>query len=208
MVELLAFVARHGMVSSDQLARRFSTPPGEMRRRIDGLHQAGLLEVDDVLVALPALVRATREGARQAGVDLPPASLDLSRIHHSLALVDLSEDLLAEHAGSQWTTERELRRDRMRQAHQAGRWEPQRRVPDGLLRLPDGRRVAVELDLTPKRTARLDLLAGAYAVDPELDAVWWFLPSAQAAARMRAVVRERDLGHLIEPRARISKPLP
>jgi hypothetical protein len=208
MAELLAFVARHGLVSVDQLARRFFASIEDARQRLQELREFGLVEVDEVLVGFPAVVRATRQGARHAGVDLPPASLELGRVRHSLALVDLSIELLAAHPGSVWTTERELRRDRMREARRQRRWEPRRRVPDGLLRLPDGRRVAVELDLTAKRTARLDLLAGAYAVDPEVDAVWWFLPSEEAASRMRAVVGERDLGHLIEPRARVVAVLP
>lgn len=208
MAELVAYVARHGMLSVDQLARHFSLSGDTARRRLTDLHAAGLLEVDEILVGAPALVRATRRGITRSGVDLSPASLDLARIHHSLALVDLCEDLLAEHPGGVWTTERELRRDRMRAARRAGGWEPQRRVPDGLLRLPEGRRVAIELDLTPKRSARLDLLAGAYAVDPDVDAVWWFLPSQAAAQRMLAIVAERALGHLIEPRARPAPALP
>jgi hypothetical protein len=204
MAELLAYIARHGMVSLDQLGRRFFATPAEARQRLEELRAAGLLRVDDVLVGFPAVARVTRAGSRRAGVDLAPASLDLGRVRHSLALVDLSDQLLAAHPGSVWTTERELRRDRMREAHRAGRWEPQRRVPDGLLRLPDGRSVAIELDLTPKRSARLGLLAGAYAVDPDVDLVWWYLPSPEAAARMRAIVRERALDHLIEPRCQLA----
>jgi hypothetical protein len=119
-----------------------------------------------------------------------------------VALVDLSEELLAAHPGSAWTTERELRRDRMRSARAGGRWERQRRVPDGLLRLAGGTRVAVELDLTPKRSARLDLLAGAYAVDRDVDTVWWYLPSEAAVSRTRMLVAARGLEHLIEPRLR------
>jgi len=154
-----------------------------------------------VLAALPAVVRATPRGARLAGCDLAPASLDLARVHHNLALVDLSEELLVTHPGSAWTTERELRRDRMRAARTGGAWERQRRVPDGLLRLDGGERVAVELDLTPKRSARLDLLAGAYAVDRDVDTVWWYLPSQVAVSRLSALVAARGLEHLIEPRA-------
>ena len=89
----------------------------------------------------------------------------------------------------------------MRAARAGGAWERQRRVPDGLLRLDDGTRVAVELDLTPKRSARLDLLAGAYAVDRDVDTVWWYLPSETAVSRLGALVAERGSEHLIEPRA-------
>jgi hypothetical protein len=190
------------MVTPDQLTARFFTSSPPAVRRLRALGTAGLLVADRVLAAAPPVVRATRAGARLAGCDLAPASLDLARIRHNLALVDLSEELLASDAGADWTTERELRRDRMRAARTGGRWDRQRRVPDGLLRLADGTRVAVELDLTPKRSARLDLLAGAYAVDRDVDIVWWYLPSEVAVSRMRALVAERGLERLIEPRLR------
>ena len=199
---VLRFTVRHGMVTPDQLAARFFTSAPPALRRLRGLETAGLLVRERVLVAAPPVVRATPAGTRLAGCDLAPASLDLARIAHNVALVDLSEELLAAHPGSAWTTERELRRDRMRSARAGGRWERQRRVPDGLLRLAGGTRVAVELDLTPKRSARLDLLAGAYAVDRDVDTVWWYLPSEAAVSRTRMLVAARGLEHLIEPRLR------
>jgi hypothetical protein len=201
-VALLRFAVRHGMVGPGQIAARFFPNADAAGRRIRALRRAGLLRSDRVLAGLPGVVRATPAGARRAGCDLPAASLDLARVRHSLALVDLSEELLAGHPGSMWTAERELRRDRMRASLAGERGERRRRVPDGLLTLRDGRRVAVELDLTPKRSARLDALAGAYAVDREVDTVWWYLPSDSAARRMGALVAERGLEHLIEPRVR------
>ena len=201
-LEVLGYAVRHGMVTPEQPATRFFGSPEAAKRRLRALEAAGLLVHDRVLLSLPAVVRATPAGACLAGCDLAPASLDLARIRHNLALVDLSEQLLAAHPGSVWTTERELRRDRMRAARAAGGWERQRRVPDGLLRLAGGTRVAIELDLTPKRSARLGLLAGAYAVDRDVDTVWWYLPSEVAVSRMGALVAERGLEHLIEPRLR------
>jgi DNA-binding MarR family transcriptional regulator len=201
-LEVLRFAVRHGMVTLDQLATRFFTSTPSALRRLRALEAAGLLVRDRVLVALPPVVRATPAGTRLAGCDLAPASLELARIRHNLTLVDLSEELLAAHPGSAWTTERELRRDRMRAARAGGWRDRQGRIPDGLLRLATGTRIAIELDLTPKRSARLDLLAGAYAVDRDVDTVWWYQPSAVAVSRMRTLVTERGLEHLIEPRLR------
>jgi DNA-binding Lrp family transcriptional regulator len=201
-VEVLRFTVRHGMITPEQIARRFFSSAQPALRRLRALEVAGLVVRDRVLVGLPAVVRATPAGTRLAGCDLAPASLELARIRHNLALVDLSEELLAAHPGAGWTTERELRRDRMRAARAGDRWDRQRRVPDGLLRLTDGTRVAIELDVTPKRSARLDLLAGAYAVDRDVDTVWWYLPSEVAVLRMQTLVAERGLEHLIEPRLR------
>ena len=201
-LDVLRFAARHGMGTPEQLATRFFTASPPALRRLRALETAGLLVADRVLAAAPPVVRATAAGARRAGCDVAPASLDLARIRHNLTLVDLSEELLAAHPGSAWTTERELRRDRMRAARAGGWRDRQGRIPDGLLRLATGTRIAIELDLTPKRSARLDLLAGAYAVDRDVDTVWWYQPSAVAVSRMRTLVTERGLEHLIEPRLR------
>jgi hypothetical protein len=206
-LEVLRYAVRHGMVTPGQLGACFFDSAAAAHRRLRALEAAGLVVSDRLLTAHPSLVRATPRGARLAGCDLAPASLDLARIRHNLALVDLSEELLAAHPGSSWTTERELRRDRMRTARTGGAWDRQRRVPDGLLRLHGGQRVAIELDLTPKRSARLQLLAGAYAVDREVDTVWWYLPSEVAVARMRGLVAQRGLEHLIEPRLRRVDPV-
>jgi hypothetical protein len=195
-VELLRWTVRHGAVSAEQAGRRFFPSMWAAWRRLRRLEAAGLLRREPGFAGLPFVVRVTARGARLADCDLGPAPLDYGRLRHGLAVVDLSERLLALHPGSSWTTERELRRDRMRAAR-ADASVRQRRTPDGLLVLADGQRAAVELDLTPKRSGRLDLLAAAYALDPDVDSVWWFLPSATAAERMRRVVTDRGLEHLI-----------
>ena len=197
--ELVRWVARHGLVSAEQVGRRFFPSMWAAWRRLRRLEAAGLVRREPAFRDLPYVVRVTAAGARLAECDVLPARLDPGLLRHALAVVDLSDELLAGNPGSRWTTERELRRDRMRAARDDPQ-ERQRRTPDGLLALADGRRVAVELDLTPKRTRKLEQLADAYALDPAVDSVWWFLPSATAAGRMRELVAERGLEHLIDPR--------
>lgn len=199
--QLVHWVARHGLVSAEQVGRRFFPSMWSAWRRLRRLEAAGLVRREPAFRDLPYVVRVTAAGARLAACDVLPARLDPGLLRHALAVVDLSDELLAGHPGSSWTTERELRRDRMRAARDDPQ-ERQRRTPDGLLVLADGRRIAVELDLTPKRTRKLEQLADAYALDPAVDSVWWFLPSATTAARMRELVAERGLEHLIDPRVR------
>lgn len=199
--DLVRWVARHGLVSADQVGRRFFPSMWAAWRRLRRLEAAGLIRREPAFRDLPFVVRVTGAGARLAACDVLPARLDAGLLRHALAVVDLSEELLADAPGAEWVTERELRRDRMRAAR-ADPEERQRRTPDGVLVLRDGRHVAVELDLTPKRTRKLEQLADAYALDSGVDCVWWFLPSVAAAARMRELVAERGLEHLIELRVR------
>jgi hypothetical protein len=198
--ELLLWVARFGPVTREQIGRRFFPSMKRCYRRVLRLQRAGLLRGDPAAADVRHVVRTTNAGIRTVGGDLRSASLDHGRLRHNLSVVDLSERLLREYPGSAWITERELRRDRMRDAH-GDPDERQRRTPDGVLILTDGRRVAIELDLTAKRTRQLDQLARAYALERELACVWWYLPSEPAAARMRSVVATLRLDRLIEPRS-------
>ncbi|MGH2764939.1 MAG: hypothetical protein ACRDKA_03340 [Actinomycetota bacterium] len=78
-----------------------------------------------------------------------------------------------------WTSERQLRFEAPSEEHR-------RQVPDGVVELPDGGRVAVEVELTEKASSRypeiLDRLLRAYP------AVWYFCraPSAPAIERCLA----------------------
>jgi len=165
------------------------------------LEAAGLLVRERVLVAAPPVVRATPAGTRLAGCDLAPASLDLAR-----SPITWPWSIFRRNC---WPPTLECLDDRAGAAQGPDAVRPRRRAlgaaATGSGRPPSARRrhpVAVELDLTPKRSARLDLLAGAYAVDRDVDTVWWYLPSEAAVSRTRMLVAARGLEHLIEPRLR------
>lgn len=151
-------------------------------------------------VGVPYLIYVTTMGATVADCDLYPAGINVAQVNHSLAIVNLSETLLTENPGSTWITERELRRDRMRAAQGGESWQRQRRTPDGMLVLEDGKLVAVEVDLTPKRTKKFELLVQAYGMDREIYRVWWYLPNATTMKRMQEVADQRGIGMLIETR--------
>jgi hypothetical protein len=201
---LLAWTTRHGMVTADQVCRGFFSSLKVTWRRLHKLEETGLLRRNHAWWGMPLIIRTTEAGAHLADVDLAAAPLDYRQLEHNLTVVDLSLELLALNMGARWITERELRRDRMRSVRACGA-EPERRTPDGMLVLVGGRRIAIELDRTAKRTRRLEQLARAYAGDREVDAVWWFLPSERAAARMQEVIHQCGLDRLIDARALRSK---
>lgn len=205
-IAVVTWVARHGMVTEQQVASRFFASRDAATRRLRQLEDLRLAHRALVWRGMPAIIRASGRGIALCGIDLQPAALDVARVRHSLAVCDLAEDLLAHTVGARWRTEREVRRDRMRQPRGA-HWRSPRRTPDGVL-LTTFERLAVELDLTPKRSGKLELLVGTYAVDPDIDRVLWYLPSETSVWRMQEVVAARGLQHLIQPRLRRVAPLP
>src|ERR1700726_3595986 len=183
-IAMLRYATRHGVCTADQLTRRFFTSDSACCRRLRALEGLGLIVRRRTWWQGPQVILTTPLGAQLADADLSPARLNLPELEHSLALVDLSEQLLQSQPGSQWLTERGPRRDAIRR-HRQDEMEarPVRvRTPDGVLVL-GSKRVAVELDLTPKRTEQYEQLLRAYAADRGIQGLWWFARSAAVCDR-------------------------
>ncbi|MBJ7598185.1 MAG: replication-relaxation family protein [Candidatus Dormibacteraeota bacterium] len=207
---MLAWIGRHGVVSVDQVGRRFWQKPEASRatrRRTAVLLEAGLLKRWSPLWARgPALLAATSRGLRVAGVPLRQARVVSWRVEHTLALVDLSEELLTEYAGSSWLTEREL---------MVGGWRTSlklRRLPDGLLVQADGRRFAVELEASRKEAERLrrivnDYLPALAGPNALAGVVWYARPQLCAGVEhLRRAVNSHGLNWAFEVRTWEGRP--
>ncbi len=189
---ILQWVGRHGVVTPAQVAAHFFARDGgtvgewAAYRRLRKLEQMGMLRRDRTFWREAMVLRLTTDGARFADVDVRPARLVLSEIRHSLAVVDLLESLLAQDPnGMALVTEREIRVGRRRDL----RADPTRigtgRIPDAELH-HDGQRIAVELDLTPKRSAMYEDILNSYMTQ-RYDAVWWYVP-ARVVPRLQGIV--------------------
>ena len=105
-------------------------------------------------------------------------------------------------------TERALRREGMTAARERGTgrlFDGVPHVPDGLLILADGRRVAVEVELSAKGSARYRSVLGWYATALDLARVRWFVADRQLRDRLEALVRSERLDDLasVEPLPRV-----
>jgi hypothetical protein len=199
---MLRYATRYGVCTADQLTGRFFTSDSACWRRLRALEALGLILRRRTWWQGPQVVLTTPLGAQIADVDLSPARLNLPELEHSLALVDLSEQILRSQAGSQWLTERELRRDAIRRHRQDGmEARPVRiRTPDGVLIL-GSKRIAVELDLTSKRTEQYEQLLRAYAADRTVQALWWFARSAAVCDRLTKLIEHYQLTDFATARA-------
>ena len=200
-VEILRWIGRYGMVTSTQVARRFFSRDGATTRaraasnRLRRLESLRLIQRDIPAARHAAILRLSSSGADVAGGEMRPAGWVPAEISHSLAVVDLMEMLQAEHPGSAVRTEREIRtehgvRSRGRVLAGGGR------IPDGELRLRSGKTVAIELDLSRKRSVELKSIIRSYRRS-EYAGVWWFVRPA-TAVRMDDIVREMAAMKLVE----------
>jgi hypothetical protein len=200
-VELIRYVARHGVCTPEQLTHRFFSGASACWRRLRALEGLGLLARQRTWWQGPRVLLATRLGTELAQADLPPARLNLAELEHALALVDLSEQLLTQNRGAFWITERELRRDAVRRQREAGmETRPTRlRTPDGLLVVGE-RRIAIELDLTNKRSEVYEQILKTYAGTPGIEGLWWFGRSQSMRERLAALGRRYQLADFLDVR--------
>ncbi len=196
--DILCWLGRHGLATPEQVARRFFRSTWAAYRRLRKLEAMALIRRDRTFWKSAHVLRLTAAGARVADAGVGPAELVLAEARHALALVDLTEALLAEHPGATLVTEREFRAAQLR-ALRDGTYRRTGRIPDGVLQMSldeGGTRVALELDLTNKRAYALTRVIDAYTqlfsatpTDDGFGAVWWYvLPGT--VERVREAVQE------------------
>lgn len=202
--EVLAWIGLHGIVTAEQVARHFfSRDDGSVGqwaayRRLRILGELGLLQKDPVFYRHPSVLRLTRAGSRFIELGVNPAKLVISQVPHSLAIVDLLETLRGTVPGTAVvTTERELRIARRREQARAPRRRGKGRIPDAAIKWGK-RNIAIELDLTSKRSFDYERILHAYLQEP-YDKVWWYVRPG-VAERLRRIVRQHKAASLVEVR--------
>ena len=201
---MLSWIGRHGMVTADQVAQHFFARDGgavgtrAAYRRLRKLEEERLVRRDVTFARWPAVIRVTGPGARVAEIDVDPARLVWAEVRHSLALVDLTEELLAQNPGAQLVTEREIRALRFRELAEKTRRTGFGRIPDGILHLKDGRTVAVEIDLTAKRQRDVERILLGYKQE-RYDKVWWFARPG-LVPRLSDIMKKNRVDDLVDIR--------
>ncbi|MGH2965118.1 MAG: hypothetical protein ACRDMH_07030 [Solirubrobacterales bacterium] len=209
-MEILRWIARHGVVTTELVGLRFFWRPRSKQvgkwaayRRLKALDKLGLILRDKPFAHRPEAIRVSTTGARLADVGVQPAPLVVSQLDHAYAVIALSEYLLADNDGAALTTERELRAQRFRD-QRAGEQKSGGRTPDALLEFPKAKgkskiqTIAVELDLSRKDRRQMQDMIRAYDRE-KVDQVWWYV-KPERVERTREVVRDLRADDRIEVR--------
>ena len=150
----LQLLTAFGYATVDQVARAQGTHSTAASIMLAAMEKAGLVQRHRQHHLHKDVYSPTPAGAAGVGLGLPPVPRVPAQRRHALALLDLAHDLVAE-TGGRWETQRQIA---ARLGLQVG--ASRQEVPDGLLVLSDGRRLAVELELSSQpRHAVLDFIA-------------------------------------------------
>jgi hypothetical protein len=207
---LLAFAAEHRLVLSEHIEVLLGISDRAARARLRALAQAGLLARRAVFERGPAWYQIKRAGLAVIDDSLPAPREDLRSYDHDVGAAWL---WLAARDGAFGRLEEILGERRMR-SRDAGR-DPQAEplgvqlggagphggerlhYPDLLLRTADGRRLALELELSPKGRVRLETILTGYGADRRIDRVVYLVESRALARKIAVAVRRMGVSDLV-----------
>jgi hypothetical protein len=199
--ELDMFVLREivsfGALTGDQIARRYLDEPELAAWRLGMLRDGGFIYHQPNWIKGATVYWATRHGHRVTRLGLRPLTNDqpsLVTLRHNLAVVDLADYLLDQDPSAEWRTERKLGRaiggrPANRLARLGGK---DGHRPDGLL-LAEGKRVAIELEHTPKSETDYASICRWYAAATRIDAMRWFVDHDTTEKRIKQVLDAHGL---------------
>jgi hypothetical protein len=204
-LQLLRFLAEHRFVLPEHAAVLLDRSPDTARARLARLEAAGYLRSERLFRGRPPMYLIKRPGSRVVGSTLEPPHVDERAYQHDVGVAWL---WLAARRGTfgplhEIIAERRMRSHDGARENGPGSPEPlgvrlggvgprgQARLhyPDLLLRTADGRRVALELELSAKERTRLESILIGYGADPRIDGVVYLVDKASTARTVTAAAR-------------------
>ena len=206
---LLEFIAEHRLVLSNHVQALLGVSAKTASRRLRALQQAGLVERETLFHRYPAHYRIQRRGLELIGsrLGLPRRGLNVA---HDVGVAWLwlaaqrgafgpmadvvSERTMRSRDGTEAHATRVTGRSEhepfgVRLSGQGPRGRPRLHYPDLLLVDGEGRRIAVELELSSKGRSRRHQIIGGYASDRRIDAVLYLVTDQRIAREVQAAAR-------------------
>ncbi|HVA19319.1 MAG TPA: hypothetical protein VMU55_04015 [Solirubrobacteraceae bacterium] len=160
-LEVVGWLAEQYGARIDQLEVLVDAGPRTVQRTVARLRAAGLVRTQRVLLDEPAWVLPTGAGMAACGSGFGVWRPRIGSLAHVAAVNDVRLHVQGRAPSTEWIPERVLARD-----HQAGE-----HLCDGVA-ITEGRRVAIEAELTPKSKRRITAILDELNV--RFDAVLYF----------------------------------
>ncbi len=195
-IQILEWIGRQGAARAEHVMARFHMGRTAAYRRLAELVDYGLLRRERVLYNDGALLVATAEGLRAAGLhQLRPTRIALAQIPHMLSSATLAAQLEPRLEDQKLLTDREHRAAENTTGQPLGSAilgpadNGHRRLhrPDFILTHHGSKdMVAIELELTLKTRTRLERILRGYLRNPNVTAIRYHAPQPVADAVERA----------------------
>ena len=198
--EIVAWIGRIGAAGAEQVMERFAMGRSWAYARLGRLVLTGLLEQRALLYRRPGLYIATAEGLRWQGLQrLGVYRVGAGGFEHARQLAAVAVALVRGLPGWRVASERELRLEeadagRLIASVEVGEprgGRPALHRPDLALLSPQGRVVAVEIELSRKAPRRLAAICRGWARARHIDAVYYLTAPAAVRGLDRAIAETR-----------------
>ncbi len=192
---MLLWIARFRFVDASVLSARFAVSPQQINARIRRLEAAGLVERRRDRTAASSAIATTRAAARALGLPERKPPRTIVQREHELAVAQLVATLETSNPKQRVLTERDCRQleRRTKQRYSADAVEPgrgpARRWPDIVIE-HETNRTALELELSPKGTARLRAIIAGYVDAAWFDEVRFLTDDPSIARRLHRLLAE------------------
>jgi hypothetical protein len=207
---LLSFIGEHRLVLAAHVQALLGISAAAAYARLHSLSEAGFLIHRPLFQGEPGCYQITHQGLQLIDSALPRPRIDLRGYRHDVGVAWLS--VAARHGV--FGPMREVHAERRLRSHDGtadGRAEPlgvrlggvgpsgrpRLHYPDLVLVGAEGRRFAIELELSPKGRSRLEQIIAGYGADRRVDGVLYLVDDARVARGVRAAAANVGISHLV-----------
>jgi len=185
--EIMTFINQFGFCEMPQIEKMFSLRKPRNYKVMQRLVREGLVIHERIFYHRHGIYRLSKTGAEFT--DLPAIDkVYTANYHHQLMVIEVYMQLTKKYPEAVWISERVLIRDNFKkfkmEAGQRGH------MPDGVLLLPDGKQIAIEVELTMKGAWRLEKILDHYLRSWDYKEVWYFC-AADIMRKMCKVIGEK-----------------
>lgn len=189
---IMRFINDFGFCEMPHIVKQFGLNKPRNYKVMQRLVQGGYVIHERVFYYRHGIYRLSKKGAEHTG--LPVLNkIPVGIYEHQMALIEVYIKLMKEYPDATWISERSIKRDQcMRGIGRRGH------VADGMLIMPDGKQIAIEVELTMKGRYRLEEILKGYSAQLEIDQVWYYcapaiLHKVKKIAEKRSMVRVMGL---------------
>lgn len=166
--EILRFINEVGYCDIAQLMVRFELKKTWMYQLIKRLVLEKLVTYSSILNSRHRIYLLTKKGAKYT--ELPPIDhITVGQYRHHATLVYVYLKLLKQYLDVEWVSERRLMQEKFcdglgKKGH----------VSDGVLIFPNGKKVAIEVEISVKAKHKIEKILRSYCAQLEFKEVWYF----------------------------------
>ncbi|HEY8658005.1 MAG TPA: MarR family winged helix-turn-helix transcriptional regulator [Hanamia sp.] len=167
-IEILKFINEFGFCEIGQVRKRFVLKKTWMYEIMKKLVDAGLVHHKRVLNSRHGIYLVSRKGAEYT--DLPSVDrITVGEYEHNISIIKVYIKLRKLYPEAFWISERRLKHDKFydgvgKKGH----------ISDGVLLFPDGRRIAIEVEMSVKGKYRIEKILREHGSDFSIKEVWYY----------------------------------